>query len=101
MKKVLLIIVAFCLVFTIVCENALADGVSGYYRSNGTYVAPYHRSHPNHTVTDNYSFKGNTNPYTGQEGHNYYRHNPTSPYYDGTKRYDNETIRYHEKYYNR
>jgi hypothetical protein len=94
MKKVMLMIVAFCLVFTMFSNNALADSVRGYYRSNGTYVAPSYRSHPNHTVTDNYSFKGNTNPYTGQEGHNYYRHNQTSPYYDRTIRYNSETIRH-------
>lgn len=42
--------------------------VSGYTRSNGTYVESYHRSSPNGTQTDNYSSIGNTNPYTGQEG---------------------------------
>jgi hypothetical protein len=42
--------------------------VSGYTRSNGTYVAPYHRSAPNSTPYDNYSTRGNTNPYTGQAG---------------------------------
>lgn len=101
MKKAMLIIIASCLAFTFICEKAWADRVNGYYGTNGTYVEPYYRSHPNHTVTDNYSFKGNINPYTRQEGHNYYRHDPTSPYYDGTGRYDNETIQYHNKYYNR
>lgn len=42
--------------------------VNGYYRSNGTYVNPYHRTAPNNTVSDNYSTKGNVNPYTGQPG---------------------------------
>lgn len=32
--------------------------VQGYYRSNGTYVAPYFRTPPNHTVTDNLSYRG-------------------------------------------
>ena len=32
--------------------------VHGYYRSNGTYVAPYVRTAPNHTVTDNLSYRG-------------------------------------------
>ena len=57
--------------------------VQGYYRSNGTYVQGYTRSSPNGTVTDNYSFKGNTNPYTGQTGTNAYQHDQTSPYYQG------------------
>ncbi len=42
--------------------------VKGYYRSNGTYVQPHYRSSPNTTVLDNYSTKGNINPYTGKEG---------------------------------
>jgi hypothetical protein len=58
--------------------------VNGYNRSDGTYVQPHHRSSPNGTVTDNYSFKGNVNPYTGQNGSNSYRSNPSSPYYDGS-----------------
>ena len=42
--------------------------VKGYYRSNGTYVQPHYRSSPNGTTLDNYSTKGNVNPYTGKEG---------------------------------
>jgi len=42
--------------------------VHGYYRKNGTYVAPYYRSAPNSTKDDNWSTKGNVNPYTGAEG---------------------------------
>lgn len=57
--------------------------VNGYTRSNGTYVQGYYRSSPNGTVQDNYSYKGNSNPYTGQSGTNYYRHDTTSPYYRG------------------
>lgn len=48
---------------------AFADTyVQGYYRSDGTYVQGYYRSDPNGTKSDNYSYKGNTNPYTGQRG---------------------------------
>jgi hypothetical protein len=32
--------------------------VRGYFRSNGTYVAPYHRTLPNNTVTDNLNYRG-------------------------------------------
>lgn len=42
--------------------------VSGYTRSDGTYVEPYHRSDPDGATADNWSTKGNYNPYTGQEG---------------------------------
>ncbi len=42
--------------------------VHGYTRSNGTYVEPYYKTSPNSSTFDNYSTKGNVNPYTGQEG---------------------------------
>ena len=42
--------------------------VQGYYRSDGTYVAPHYRSAPNATTRDNWSVKPNVNPYTGQPG---------------------------------
>jgi len=32
------------------------------------------------TVTNNYSYEGNTNPYTGAIGSNRYEHDTTSPY---------------------
>lgn len=50
-------------------SSALAQvHVRGYYRKNGTYVAPHYRSSPNHTRLDNWSTKGNINPYTGKPG---------------------------------
>lgn len=53
----------------------------GYVRQNGTYVQPHHRSTPNQSRTDNYSSKGNINPYTGQQGHvDPYKPPSTNPY---------------------
>lgn len=42
--------------------------VSGHVTKNGTYVAPHERSTPDHSKTNNWSTKGNRNPYTGKEG---------------------------------
>lgn len=42
--------------------------VRGYTTQRGTPVALHHRSAPNNTETDNWSAKGNTNPYTGKLG---------------------------------
>lgn len=42
--------------------------VRGYTKKNGTYVQPHHRTAPNNSRFDNYSTKGNVNPYTGKEG---------------------------------
>lgn len=49
--------------------SSLANvSVDGYYRKDGTYVQPHYRSDPNSNTYDNWSTKGNTNPYTGKEG---------------------------------
>lgn len=54
---------------TLLSSLAYADTyVNGYYRSNGTYVQPHHRSDSNNTASDNWSTKGNYNPYTGKAG---------------------------------
>lgn len=42
--------------------------VKGYTKRDGTYVAPHYRSNPNSTKLDNWSTKGNINPYTGEAG---------------------------------
>jgi len=42
--------------------------VSGHVTKNGTYVAPHQATNPNDTKADNWSSKGNVNPYTGKEG---------------------------------
>ena len=41
--------------------------VSGYTRG-GTYVRPSHATNPDATRNNNYSTKGNVNPYTGKLG---------------------------------
>ncbi len=75
---------AFLLILILAPSYAYADqSVNGYYRKDGTYVQPYTRSSPNNTVTDNYSYTGNTNPNTGAVGTNNYSHDATSPYYSG------------------
>ena len=43
--------------------------VHGYRRSNGTYVQGYYRSDPDGNVNNNWSHKGNVNPYTGARGY--------------------------------
>lgn len=54
---------------------ALAEDVNvrGYYRQNGTYVAPSHRSAPDRNPNNNYSSQGHMNPYTGAVGTEPYR----------------------------
>jgi hypothetical protein len=40
----------------------------GYTTGRGTGVSPYHATNPNYTQRDNFSTKGNYNPYTGKFG---------------------------------
>ena len=49
-------------------SNPNSHGTRGYNTPSGTYVQPHQQTNPNGTQYDNYSTKGNTNPYTGQQG---------------------------------
>lgn len=53
----------------------------GYFRKDGTYVSPARVTMPNDTKLDNYSTKGNYNPYTGKAGTvDPYKVEPYKPY---------------------
>lgn len=89
MKKILLIsLFLFCIIDT---TSLYAEQVNGYYRKNGTYVNGYNRSDRNNIVTDNYSYKGNVNPYTGVVGNNYYRNEISSQYYNSNQSNDSSS----------
>lgn len=70
--------------------------VNGYYRKDGTYVRPHYRSSPDGNPYNNYSYPGNTNPYTGKVAtgsqstylRNYYK---TYPYNRSEFTYNNYT----------
>lgn len=47
----------------------------GHIKKDGTYVASSHATNPNKSKADNYSSKGNANPYTGKKG----TKNPNAP----------------------
>jgi len=77
--------------FFLISHNAVADvWVNGYYRSNGTYVSGHYRSSPDGDPYNNWSFPGNTNPYTGETAggsastylENYYGNDSYTPSYD-------------------
>jgi hypothetical protein len=59
------------LVFVAFSSTALAQGtnyVGGHYRKDGTYVQPHYRTNPDSNVHNNWTTRGNVNPYTGQAG---------------------------------
>ena len=45
-----------------------SHSVQGYTKRDGTYVAPAHATNPDGTKSNNWSTKGNINPYTGKPG---------------------------------
>ncbi len=48
--------------------NSNSHSTSGYVTGQGTYVAPSRATNPNNTQMDNYTTRGNVNPYTGAVG---------------------------------
>jgi hypothetical protein len=58
-------IVSFSLPFHVDAKTS----VRGYIKRSGTYVIPHYRTSPNKIKTDNWSSKGNYNPYTGKKGY--------------------------------
>lgn len=70
MKK---IVTGLTLAFLILVSSGTAEAktisVKSYYKpSTRSYVMPSYRTSPNKTKLDNYSTKGNYNPYTGKTG---------------------------------
>ena len=49
-------------------SNSSSHAVQGHYNNNGTYTQPHHSTNPNSSQLDNYSTRGNVNPYTGAVG---------------------------------
>lgn len=49
-------------------SKAESEHVGGYTKDNGTYVAPYERTTRDNTLDNNYSTRGNENPWTGKTG---------------------------------
>ena len=49
--------------------TAGSHSIRAYTKRDGTHVGPSHATNPNRTKRDNYSSRGNVNPYTGKPGH--------------------------------
>lgn len=45
-----------------------SHSVRGHFRKDGTYVEPHRATNRDSTTKNNWSHKGNVNPYTGKEG---------------------------------
>jgi len=77
MKKIILLI-AGILLLTWNFSYAGDTFVRGYTKRDGTYVAPHYRSKPDGNPYNNFSTRGNVNPYTGKRG--YKNPDPTPSY---------------------
>nr|DAY31843.1 MAG TPA: hypothetical protein [Caudoviricetes sp.] len=66
-RKILFAILAVCLLGPM-GSIAYGKSVSGYHKRNGAYVKSYHRTSKDRTQRNNWSSKGNVNPYTGKKG---------------------------------
>lgn len=64
-KKSSLVLIAMCLCIHVWAKDVY---VEGYTRSDGTVVKDHYRTSPDSTVNNNFSTKGNVNPYTGEPG---------------------------------
>ena len=81
MKTSGILITAASAFLTFVSVASADQYVNGYYRKDGTYVQPYHRSDADGNPFNNYSTRGNVNPYTGQPGTKNPYSNPYSSSY--------------------
>ena len=69
MKKTILCIAIVVTLLVTTSVEAKTIKIKSYYKpSVGKYVMPSYRTSPNKTKFDNYSTKGNYNPYSGKKG---------------------------------
>lgn len=76
-------ILSVVLILLSIAATCYADQyVNGYTRKDGTYVNGYTRSDRDSSYNNNYSTRGNTNPYTGESGTNSRTYNDRTPDYN-------------------
>jgi hypothetical protein len=66
--KAIIIFAAACALSMGAAAKSGSHSIRGHVTKSGTYVAPSRATNPNSTKMDNYSQKGNVNPYTGKAG---------------------------------
>jgi len=96
MRKILFGLILLILIpFTVIGQSRSSSDVyvNGYVRKNGTVVPGHYRSAPNNTNRDNFSTRGNTNPYTGSNGY-IKRDNKSSNYTSSQNSKKSNTVSY-------
>lgn len=67
--KILITVFAFLFIF--VSKTNAYVRVRSYFKSSGTYVQSHYRTNSNSYKFDNWSYKGNVNPFNGRRGYAY------------------------------
>ncbi|PZM86328.1 hypothetical protein DLH72_01165 [Candidatus Gracilibacteria bacterium] len=102
MKKLFTLIVSIMILLGTSIEAFADTWVNGYYKKNGTYVQGHWRSDRNGSKYDNWSTKGNYNPYTGKAGTHkvdgYSNYNYYTPSYNSYNNYNSYTPSYYNSY---
>lgn len=101
MKTILFTVIA--VILSSVPVSAQDTYVDGYVRSDGTYVQPHFRSQADNNLDNNFSTRGNTNPYTGSAGREHppslnSRQNENSSHYQPSTRNWNNNRPYRSSY---
>ena len=63
------IVVCMLTIFVLASVAEGAQRTRGYMKKNGTYVMLHYKTRKDGTRLNNYSTKGNINPYTGKKGY--------------------------------
>lgn len=69
MRKLILTLILAVFFLIVGNETFAITKVGGYRKKSGTYVKPYFKSSPDGSKYNNWSTKGNINPYTGKKGY--------------------------------
>jgi hypothetical protein len=65
---IMIVIVSTAAIWLYRDADAADSPVRGHVTKRGVYVPPHHRTTPDKSKSNNYSSKGNVNPYTGKKG---------------------------------
>ena len=81
MKKLSIIALLLC-ASAVAVKPKQPQYVRPHFTTDGTYVGGYYRTPRDNTPDDNYSYRGNYNPYTGATGtgHVQYQEGQTATY---------------------
>lgn len=85
MLKACIAVLALSIAAPVLAQSS--NYVSPHVRSDGTYVQGHFRTNPDSSPYNNYSTRGNINPYTGRVGTvNPYQQPTYNPYRSTTRR---------------